>query len=834
MKFRTRSLSIILSMAMVFNMCPAIVQASAASELASTGNSTGISLGLSKGDAIGDTSYSVRALNSYYVAPDVMEYTVTTNVSDGTSQNVANVMELSNAYGNATAAVSYGDIEEPIDYTLCSLTDQCALWETVTGEDVIGGVNGSWHSMSTGKPTGMTVIRGMTVDSSTTYPYFATYSDGSYSIEQKGTKIATAEANQSEKQGTEVTMTGACAGPSIMVEGGEVTNDFGDYNTSLYPRTAIGIKEDGTLVYFQDDGLQSPRSVGFYMQEEAEMLKALGCEIALQLDEGGSSCFVSKRDGESSVSVRNTPTDGAQRAVAVCVLAVSTPTGTGGYDQPDSTNDDHDFVWDQKTDQLTCTKCSYETTMAEEQWSGFLRDKETDRVMYTTAGVKSTGLVSIADGNGDAVAYYFDADGLAYPDGTYTICGESCTLQDAAIISWENENILSIGFAGDDIGYVVYQDGSMYMEGTGVMWNFTSAGNTPWGAIHEHGITTVTIGDGITSIGVDAFQMCYELVSVTTTDSITRIRGNSFYGCSSLESVYISENVTAITDNAFNNTPDTLVLSVGYDSYAKQFAEEHGLNYVEREPVPVKKNDTYTVDEIQYLVTSASKKTVSVKNPAKSTITSIKVPATVKIHGVSYQVTAIESNAFSTCSKLKTVSGGANVTTIKSNAFNGCVKLTTVTGFAQVTKIASQAFQNCVKLKQIGGKTDVVTLKSVKTIGPRAFYGCKAILKVRTPSTGLESIKQAAFRGCTKMNTFRSVSKKVNLIGKYAFYGDKNLSTITLKTTKLTKNKVKDKAFKGIKSTCKFRVPASKAASYKKIFLEKGAGSGCKVVKLNS
>ncbi len=505
-------------------------------------------------------------------------------------------------------------------------------------------------------------------------------------------------------------------------------------------------------------------------------------------------------------------------------------------EDPYCKNDNHDLIWDQTTDEVTCTKCPFVSTMAEVKWDGFLTDAATGRRMYTTNGEPTTGLFCIANAQGQSVAYYFDSEGLAYEDATYNICGETCKLEGGTITSWENEEIISIGFAGDDIGYVVYADGSMIMRGTGEMWNFDSAGTTPWGAVHEHQIYTVDIGDGITTIGIDAFQLCYDLVSVTTTDSITRIRGNAFYGCSSLESVYISENVTSITGNAFDKPSDTLVLSVGYNSYAKKFAEEHGLNYVERAQiiVPAKKDETYTVNEIKYLVTSASKKTVSVKKPVSSTITAIKIPSAVKINGDSYQVTAIESKAFAACSKLKTISGGSNVTTIKSKAFSGCAKLTTVTGFAHVTTIRKNAFENCVKLNQIGGKEGVVTLKSVQTVGIRAFYGCTSITMVRIPSTELTAIRQAAFRGCTKMTTFRSVSTNLNRIGQKAFYGDKKLATITLKTTRLTQNKVKDKAFTGINSNCKFKVPASKAAAYQKIFLAKGAGAKCKVVKLKN
>lgn len=50
----------------------------------------------------------------------------------------------------------------------------------------------------------------------------------------------------------------------------------------------------------------------------------------------------------------------------------------------------------------------------------------------------------------------------------------------------------------------------------------------------------------------------------------------------SLRELYLPDGVNAIMPNAF--TRDTaLVLSVGYGSYAKDWAASHGFAYVERE-----------------------------------------------------------------------------------------------------------------------------------------------------------------------------------------------------------------------------------------------------------
>ena len=65
------------------------------------------------------------------------------------------------------------------------------------------------------------------------------------------------------------------------------------------------------------------------------------------------------------------------------------------------------------------------------------------------------------------------------------------------------------------------------------------------------GLTSVTIGNGVTSIGDRAFEYCRGLTSVTIPDSVTSIGSSAFYGCGGLTSVTIPDSVTSIGWEAF-------------------------------------------------------------------------------------------------------------------------------------------------------------------------------------------------------------------------------------------------------------------------------------------
>lgn len=112
------------------------------------------------------------------------------------------------------------------------------------------------------------------------------------------------------------------------------------------------------------------------------------------------------------------------------------------------------------------------------------------------------------------------------------------------------------------------------------------------------------------------------------------------------------------------------------------------------------KNTVATVGSLKYKVTKSASKngTVSVCGVKSKSIKTILVPATVKIKGYTFKVTAIANNAFKNCKKATKATISTNVTNIGKNAFYGAKKLKTLTvKSTKVTKVGSGAIKNIYK-----------------------------------------------------------------------------------------------------------------------------------------
>ena len=327
-----------ISILLVFVMCLSLLPANAIAKDSSRTEQP-LSTELNKGSEIPGTAYHVISKKNYSIAPDISESVIITNNDAGNSQTVANVMQVNPNEGRAKIVAGYGNRNpKELGWTLKTTTEQAHVYERETGLNVVGGVNASWFNINTGEPSGYLVMNGVVHHDNSSRAFLAAFDDGSVNVFREGTTLAQAEASQSEKQGKAVQIVEAVDALVAMVWDGKVVASQSG-NGGYYPRTSVGVKADGTVVLFQADGTMAPRSVGYTAEEEARMMVALGCVAAIQLDEGGSSTYLSQRERESDLTMRNTPAGGSERVVSGTILVVSTVAASGEFDHAAVTPD---------------------------------------------------------------------------------------------------------------------------------------------------------------------------------------------------------------------------------------------------------------------------------------------------------------------------------------------------------------------------------------------------------------------------------------------------------------------------------------------------------------
>ena len=99
--------------------------------------------------------------------------------------------------------------------------------------------------------------------------------------------------------------------------------------TGAAPRTAVGQRYDGSLIFYTIDGRKSGHSIGATMEQVARRLIELGCTTALGLDGGGSTTLAVTNPADTAAERINQPSDRVERSVSnqIFLVASNQPTG---------------------------------------------------------------------------------------------------------------------------------------------------------------------------------------------------------------------------------------------------------------------------------------------------------------------------------------------------------------------------------------------------------------------------------------------------------------------------------------------------------------------------
>ena len=104
---------------------------------------------------------------------------------------------------------------------------------------------------------------------------------------------------------------------------------------------------------------------------------------------------------------------------------------------------------------------------------------------------------------------------------------------------------------GDNIKWTFDEKtGTLTLYGNGEMYDLPDSEYAPWYSLKKD-IKKIVVGNGITSIGTDAFYNMVQATDIDIPESVTVIKECALQGCESIKEVHLPDTIIAIGTNAF-------------------------------------------------------------------------------------------------------------------------------------------------------------------------------------------------------------------------------------------------------------------------------------------
>lgn len=375
------------------------------------------------------------------------------------------------------------------------------------------------------------------------------------------------------------------------------------------------------------------------------------------------------------------------------------------------------------------------------------------------------------------------------------------------------EDFVAQGTCGAKLTWVLNELGTLTISGQGAMYDFTS-NHAPWSECFEEirsiemdpemttignyafyylpYVSTVTVPEGVTKIGISALESCYGLRSVTVPASVTEIGRNAFADNLCLGGIWVDENNAVYSSDAkgvlFNKDKTLLirapgelsgtytipqgVQTIGQAAFAG-CTELYNVNI----PTSVTNIDAYSFDaenltDVYYGGMQEQWDAIIIGEGNQYLLNA-------NLHMSDFQYSVKDGKAIvtgylgaNTNVVVPAELGGCPVVAIGNSAFKNNQTITSVTLPDSMETIGEYAFWDCRKLETVNIPVGVIT------IGDFAFYRCESLKAVTIPNT-VTAIGDYAFQMCWSLESI-TIPGSVKQMYEGVFADCINLRTVVL------------------------------------------------------
>lgn len=362
------------------------------------------------------------------------------------------------------------------------------------------------------------------------------------------------------------------------------------------------------------------------------------------------------------------------------------------------------------------------------------------------------------------------------------------------------------GECGDALDWSYDSDTkALTITGSGDMYDFTTKyleSPAPWLELREE-ITSVSLPEGLTSIGACAFYECKEITEINVPENVTAIGEDAFWYCTKLHTVSLPDVKIEFGDGVFFCC--AALKNITIPALTEEIPEHfmYGCDALESITVPnlvetIGGNAFAHCDGLSSVLLPASLKHIGesaffecISLQAPVLPSSLETIGREAFYGCSAMqsvvipdsVTTVGNYAFYNCSDLISVSIGKNVRAFPNNIIMSSWKIKEINVSAENNNLASKdgALYNKdlshLEYYPIAKTGSYIMPETVSTVADNAMYNCSFSSVEMSPQ--VTALNEKMFFSCSNLESI-TLSDDTTIIGNQAFTGCASLTEITL------------------------------------------------------